>query len=82
MLIMQMVPPKLPEDNFLSLQRMAARQVHFQAEVQGRGAGRPKSWPKLSSEQYCWLPLIGWDVKPFLSISLVEDLQILGKQVA
>lgn len=43
MLIMQMVPPKLPE-NFFSLQRMAARQVHFQAEEQGTG---PKPWPKL-----------------------------------
>lgn len=43
MLIMQMVPPKLPEDNFLSLQRMAARQVHFQAEVQGRGAGHDQN---------------------------------------
>lgn len=43
MLIMQMVPPKLPEDNFLSLQRMAARQVHFQAEVQGRGTGHDQN---------------------------------------
>lgn len=53
------------------------------AEVQGRGAGhRTKILAQVAFWAILLLPLLGWDVKPFLSISLAEDLQILGKQVA
>lgn len=51
-----------------------------------RGTGQRSRTTKILAQVEFWavllLPLIGWDVKPFLSISLVEDLQILGKQVA
>lgn len=48
-----------------------------------RGAGhRTKILAQVEFWAVLLLLFICWDMRPFLSISLVEDLQILGKQVA